>query len=253
MKDKPYQPPAHDPNDDRRVGHGTDFGVELFELLRAGRTSLPTYAVLYSDLTTVTHDLGPRIDFLRQSVGGEYALSLVDGLRQELQVCLRIHSLALQDAGEALVQIADDFAATDQQANDTFRSLAKGADLDVPQVPQPPGLNAPHRDTYDPPPLDAPDIVWGVDQGHDAPRSPFDGPGLDDEGDLDDQVPDTPDESHVPDPDDYVPDFLQDNPWYDEDRKREDDAERYGDLDSPWREVEVPRDNGYGYSNRRNG
>lgn len=251
MKDKPYQPPGYDPSDTRRVGHGSDFGVELFELLKAGRTSLPAFAALYSNLATVAHDLGPRIDFLRQSVGGEYALSLVDRLREELQVSLRFHALALQDAGEALVQIAEDFASTDAEANETFRGLARGADLDVPNVPRPPGPGAPHRDGYEPPSLEAPDVIWGLDQGHDVPRGPFDGPGLDDEGDLENRVPDNPDETHVPDPDDYVPDYFQNHPFYDEDDRRDRDTEKYGDLDDPWREVEVPRGTGP-YGLRRN-
>ncbi|UUZ60455.1 hypothetical protein [Nocardioides sp. B-3] len=87
---------------------------------------------------------------------------------------------------------------------------------------------------------DAPDFNWGINHDQDAPRAPWDGPGLDDEGDLEDRVPENPDDSHAPDPEDYVPDFIREHPFYDEDRKREDDTERYGDLDSPWREVEAP-------------
>jgi len=201
-----YQPPAYDPDDGRDVGTGSDFGADLWALYKAGRLHFPELAAFYSGVTTSTHDVKQRVDFLRASTGGEYALTLVDNLRDLLQVELRQTTLALIDTGEALVQIADDYAATDEEASARFRSLVNDVDntIALPAVPPPPGPHAPFDSPHDPPP---------VNDNAPAPlpdRPPV--PWLDDE--LDDLAPEEPTDEHTPTHDEVypdVPDWVKDS------------------------------------------
>jgi len=100
-----YQPPAYDPNDARDVGTGSDFGADLWALYKAERLHFPELAAFCSGVTTSAHDAKQRVDFLRASTGGEYALTLVDNLRELLQVEMRQTSLALVvDAVDELIR-----------------------------------------------------------------------------------------------------------------------------------------------------
>jgi len=113
--------------------------------------------------------------------------------------------------------------------------LVKGADdLDAPRVPKPPGPDSPHREDYVPPSLNVPEAPFGFPRGEDADRGPFDGPGLDDEPDLEDQVPNNPDETHVPDPEDYLPPWVKNNPFIHPDLHEHFADEEQPDLDDPW-------------------
>lgn len=219
-----YQPPAYDANDTRDVGTGSDFGADLWALYKAGRLHFPELAAFYSGVTTSAHDAKQRVDFLRVSTGGEYALTLVDNLRDLLQVELRRTALALVDTGEALVQIADDYAATDEEANARFRSLVRDADnvILVPVVPAPPAPNAPFETPYDPPPVNdnapppVPDelpLPWG-------------------DNDLDDLAPEEPTDEHTPTDRELHPDLPD---WF---------TDRYGEPSDerpePQPEPDVP-------------
>ncbi|MBL0749339.1 hypothetical protein [Nocardioides baculatus] len=195
-----YQPSPYDPSDRRDVGTGKDFAADLWALYEAGRLHFPELAAFYSEVTSATHDAAQRISHLQDSTGGEYALTLVGKLRELLQVELRSTSLAMSETGEALVEIADDYATTDQTANDRFRVLAGRSDIVVPYVPSPPGLDAPYETPYDAP--DRPD---------DAPLPILpDGPpwlGTGDGPELDDVVPEEPLQEHRPTPEQQFP-FL---------------------------------------------
>ena len=195
-----HDPPPYDPSDRRDVGTGEDFAADLLALYAAGRKHFPELAAFYSGVTTATHDAAQRIDHLRASTGGEYALTLVDQLRELLQVELRRTSLAMSETGQALVEIADDYSTTDEAANDHFRALLerRANRIDVPFVPTPPGLDAPYTTPYDapPPPEGAPPPL---------PESPVPPtlPGLprpDPVPDLEDLVPEEPTQEHRPAP-----------------------------------------------------
>jgi hypothetical protein len=196
-----YRPPTYDPNDARDVGTGSDFGADLWALYKAGRLHFPELAAFYSGVTTSAHDVRQRVDFLRASTGGEYALTLVDNLRDLLQVELRQTTLALIDTGESLVQIADDYAATDEEANARFRRLVNDVDntIQLPVVRRPPVRTLPsktdeHTPTHEELYPNIPD--WVTDRF----------------GDLDDERRDPQPEPDVPDRifADGVPEELDD-------------------------------------------
>lgn len=159
--DRPgYQAP-YDPSDPRDVGSGRDFGADLYDLFRAGRVYFPQTAIQFSGWTTSAHDFSQRVDFLNGSVGYEYTLSLVDQIRADLHFALRETAVAMRDVGTALVQIATDYARTDEAASSEFnRLLTKHPglfDTPTPQVPTPPGSDAPYTTPYEPPSLEAPE------------------------------------------------------------------------------------------------
>jgi hypothetical protein len=195
----PHDPPPYDPSDQRDVGTGKDFAADLFALHRAGKQHFPELAAFYSGVTSATHDAAQRVHHLRSSTGGEYALTLVDELRELLHVELRRTSLAMSETGAALVEIADDYSTTDQTANDHFRTLLerRADQIEVPFVPTPPGLDAPYSTEYDPtPPDDVPSPL--------PPTSPHLPPP---DRDLDDLVPEEPTQEHAPRPEQELP-FL---------------------------------------------
>lgn len=163
--DQPGWLPGFDPTDQRDVGTGADFGADLFALYESGRTGLPETAALFSGWASVAHDLGQRTAFLRESVGGEHALDLVDALREELQVALRRTAVVMADVGEALVATAADYARTDETASATFAELVRREPaLRAPKivVPRPPRPGEPWQTPYVPPSLEAPEETpWG--------------------------------------------------------------------------------------------
>lgn len=193
-----HQSPPYDPSDRRDVGTGKDFAADLLALYRAGRLHFPELAAFYSGVTTTTHDAAQRVRFLGASTGGEYALTLVDQLRELLQVELRRTTLALVETGEALVEIADDYSTTDQEANEHFRTLLeqKRNQIDVPFVPTPPGLEDPFSTPYDPPPPpeSTPDPLPPTHPHLPAP-----------DRDLEDLVPEEPTQEHRPTPHQVAP------------------------------------------------
>jgi hypothetical protein len=138
------------------VGHGEDFGADLYYLYRAGRNELPQTAATYSELTTHVHRRAGYMQALFDAPGRgptEAHKKLLE-LRDELHDILRLTSIRLQEVGEALVKTADSYAATDEEAAEEFRRK-----LDVSQdeysddygdfrgqppiVPDPPAVDAP--------------------------------------------------------------------------------------------------------------
>ncbi|WP_341926425.1 hypothetical protein [Nocardioides psychrotolerans] len=155
-----YQAP-YDPNDPRDVGSGRDFGADLYSLYRAGRVYFPDTGILFSGWASSAHDFSQRVQFLNGSVGGEYALSLVEQIRGDLHFALRDTALAMRDIGTALVQISTDYAQTDEGASAEFnRLLQQHPGLfsgPTQEVPQPPGSDAPFETPYEGPSLEAPE------------------------------------------------------------------------------------------------
>lgn len=159
--DHPGYEARHDPGDPRQVGSGKEFGADLYALYRAGRVHFPEKAILYSQLTSAVHDLEQRVEFLRSSVGGEYAVGLVESIRGDLHHALRQTAVAMRDTGTALVQISADYAATDLDATSEFNRLVHGHpglfDTSTPHVPRPPSGDDPYATLYEPPSLEAPE------------------------------------------------------------------------------------------------
>lgn len=146
------------------VGTGRDFGADVFALYRAGRTSFPEVADDYATWTSATHDFEQRVTFLRSSleglVGSDFALLQVERIRATLQAALGRTSTTMHEVGEALVETAADFAATDRLAMREFNRLARrNADLlssPTSPPPRPPGPDAPYDEVYVAPSLAAP-------------------------------------------------------------------------------------------------
>ena len=111
--------------------------TSLYEMKNAGRRDLPEAAIQYS---TATQDLAGITDagaFPSEAAGA--FIALLDGVQNMLaDVCEY-----LADAGEAIVQCADDFAATDQAAADALkecereRTYHKGSPDGVPDPARP--------------------------------------------------------------------------------------------------------------------
>lgn len=149
-----------------QYGHGSDFGADIFALYRAGRLKFPEMARAFSTMTSTAHDLQQEIDYLYNSAGFPVALNDVQTVRQTLQVALIHTTRALTESGTALVDIAAMFLTTDNDAAGTFQQEMKTTTEDFSHhtepVPAPPGLGAPYKHTYTPPPLDTaprPDLV----------------------------------------------------------------------------------------------
>jgi hypothetical protein len=145
--------------DDRlgNVGHGEDFGADLYDLYRAGRNELPATARTYSDLTTQVHRRAGYMEasFDAPGRGPTAAHRALLELRDELHDVLRLTCIRLQEIGEALVTTADSYAATDEEAAEEFTrkldvSYHDPASDDyrdfygqAPIVPEPPAVGAP--------------------------------------------------------------------------------------------------------------
>jgi hypothetical protein len=132
-----------------RPTHGQRFGAHLYYLYRAGRNEIPAVAALYSELTRRVHHLTAsmhgQFDLPGQVVGRAHRRILE--LRDEVHDVLRKTTLRLEEAGAALVVIADRYAATDEEAAAHFAALLdRNADdfrHHPPIVPTPPAVDAP--------------------------------------------------------------------------------------------------------------
>jgi hypothetical protein len=153
------------------VGSGPGFGADLYQLYYAGRVKLPDIAFRYYELTSGLHETqGTSIAAFAKVGGREPAHQLWMDLRDELQDVLRTSSINFADTGEALVDIADRYSRTDDEAADALaaeldRSSGEIADelaelsedfqtdpVDVPTppapaeyTPSPAGVGGPHE------------------------------------------------------------------------------------------------------------
>lgn len=131
------------------VGSGEDFGAALYELYRAGRNLLPELATVYSELTTEVDSVrGPMTSsFSLPNRGISLAHRLLMDLRDEVHLAFRQTSVRVHEVGDALVVIADMYAATDQEAADEFaRLIDENPELykdPPPAVPEPPPVEPP--------------------------------------------------------------------------------------------------------------
>lgn len=124
------------------VGSGRLLGANLFALYRAGRNELPEVAAVYAELTRKIHSIRDPLarEAERPGLGPSAAHVRLLQLRDEAHEVLRLTCLRMLEVGEALVRIADAYAATDEEAAEEFRRL-----LEI------------HRDEFDDPPIYVPD------------------------------------------------------------------------------------------------
>lgn len=161
MGTNPNQPgyvPQVNPHAPHNVGHGAVMGADLFALWRAGRIYLPDTAAKYSSLASYVHDFQQDVAYLNSAVGGERALTLVEGMRARLETALSRTTDAMSRAGAALVDIAAMYVGVDQATVDGFNTALgdakrSGDDFTKPTttVTPPPKPGDPYRDGYTPP------------------------------------------------------------------------------------------------------
>ncbi len=137
MSQDPYSPtyvPDMVPNraDVGNVGSGREFGADLHQLYVAGRTVFPEAAKVLDLLTRAVHGIQPELAMSTSDAGNPAAMRRLLELRNDLQYALQQTSITMADVGEALVHMADDYAATDEAANAEFRRLIAASPLEDP-------------------------------------------------------------------------------------------------------------------------
>jgi hypothetical protein len=164
------------------IGTGAEFGADLFELYRAGQVNLPRVANLFAKAASGMHHLDPQLDAV--------AAGLCAGATAELRTLLRAlqHASATTAdrtnlAAEALVQIANDYVATDRAAAEEFNWWLRQVEERRRFADPPAAYTAPPRpgdpQSSRPPP--------GLDRGPDAPVPAS--PGDEDEPRAEEPVP----------------------------------------------------------------
>lgn len=174
--DPDYRPEYRGPDETLGdVGSGSRFGVDLYHLYYAGRQRLPHIADLYATMTEQVHRTQSysRAEFTRPNGGLHPAHALWMELRDELQEILRQSAINFWDTGVALVQTANDYARTDEEAARAFASTLEKSEGVFPITELPPAPNPPapgdHR-PLPPPPGEEPG-------GEPLPPPPGEAPG----------------------------------------------------------------------------
>jgi len=152
----PYAPDYHPDDHGTRpnlgdVGHGNQFGLDLYALYRAGRLHFPEQAARFSGLASDAQYAGSAITDVQSAAGHPPSLAKILDLRERLHNAIYQMTIALRDIGPVLVKVADDYAATDQAARDAFDaqlgSVSEKGKYDDPPVtvPEPPRPDEPYR------------------------------------------------------------------------------------------------------------
>ncbi len=120
--------PGHlsDPHTDRPlgdVGHGDQFGIDLYELYVLGRVHYADLARHYSDMATAADTVIGRLQSALNGSVYRQAHQDIVNLHSELQFALYRSWEAYDATGPALVQIADDYLTPDDAARETFVGL----------------------------------------------------------------------------------------------------------------------------------
>jgi hypothetical protein len=103
------------------VGGGGQFGTDLHALYRAGRLHFPQKAELFSGFASDAQYAGWSIDLAKGPAGDPPALSRILELREDLHHAVYQMATSLSAIGPVLVTIADDYAATDEEARGSFQ------------------------------------------------------------------------------------------------------------------------------------
>jgi hypothetical protein len=138
LTDPGYQPEYTGDKSLGDVGSGREFGANLYALYRAGRNELPGVASIYAQLTNTIHGTRGSLETQsdRPGLGRERAHERLLELREEAHVILRTNCLRMLEVGQALVETANAYAATDQAARDEFARLLRqnGDEYDEPPI-----------------------------------------------------------------------------------------------------------------------
>lgn len=118
-----YDPPVTGPLPGGPVGHGSDFGVHLYTLYNAGRIQFPVYGERWYDAAVGAARADDAIFTLNGDTGYPAALSTLESLRAELEQAMFVTAKRMYAVGEALVQIADEYVRTDDDAAREFDRL----------------------------------------------------------------------------------------------------------------------------------
>lgn len=147
LTDPGYRPDYTGDNSLGDVGSGRELGANLYALYRAGRNELPQLAYLYYRLTSKILLLRGSLEtqFERPGLGPERVHGRLLEMRDAAHAVLRQNCLRMQEVGQALVETADDYAATDQAATDEFARLLEENSEDY-EYPSIEGLDPPAPD-----------------------------------------------------------------------------------------------------------
>jgi hypothetical protein len=129
------------------VGDGTQFGIDLYELYILGRVHYPELAGWYSDMATAADAVVGHLEGALDGALYRQAHQDIVNLHSELQFALYRGWEAYDATGPALVQIADDYLATDDDARATFNKLT----ADLRQNPEPTAEEEHERKALDEP------------------------------------------------------------------------------------------------------
>lgn len=159
MSDDPnspgYQPTPSSGGRGAGAGSGAGFGADLHAMYDAGRVRLPEIAQTFSDAATTLFQAQPTFSGLSTRMKNPLAMTTLLGLLDDLQLSAYHSSQRSSAAGTALVEIADDYVRTDQDALAEFNGLMRlpenAADYGspTPPAPTPPHPDDPHP-TYGP-------------------------------------------------------------------------------------------------------
>lgn len=171
-------------------GKGDEFGIDLYAVYHAGVLKIPTTAGHYSSAVTQLHAIIGMMD----GIAGELDHVAGWGMKSQTEaVCdaMRVTTSRMYDAGDALVEIVDTYAATDQAARDEFATLLEdptnaGMFEQIPPRVDPPAETDPPDPSVLPvPPEESEEALDDIleDAGIDDPREDDEDDDNDEEGD----------------------------------------------------------------------
>ena len=159
MGKDPYGPGYHPDGQGTRpnlgdVGHGDQFGLDLYALFRAGRLHFPEQAARFSGLASDAQSAGSSIKDVQSAAGYPSSLAKILDLRERLHNAIFKMTVSPTEIGPVLVKVADDYAATDQAARDAFNGQ-------IDSVAEAPQYTSPPVTVPDPPRPDEPYVSQG--------------------------------------------------------------------------------------------
>jgi hypothetical protein len=146
------------------VGSGSGFGASLYYLYKAGQIEMPSIAQRYLTLATRVHGAAGQAQTWAPTAGNPAALTGLAEVLDDLHHALNSTVTSVRDCGVALSQVAQTYAASDQEASAAFNARIKDVDGNddadfggqAPTVSDPPPVDGPLPTVL--PPTDAPEL-----------------------------------------------------------------------------------------------
>jgi hypothetical protein len=167
-----YRPDAHTDRNLGDVGHGDDFGLDLYDMYSLGRVHYPDLAEWYSDMVEAAEPVSETLGKALNGTVYRQAHQDLVNLHSELQFALYKGWQAYAAVGPALVTIVDDYLATDEAARDAFNEKYSEVPETGEDKVEHKGFDHPATPS-DPPPRPGPPEHTGVDSD---PRTRTGGP-----------------------------------------------------------------------------